>query len=127
MRVDITTSGDFRNTVRWLQDTSKKMPLQTLQSLGREGVESLGAHTPVGETGQTAAGWSFKIVHMRTGAELQFLNNAHPETYANVALLLQLGHGTGTGGYVQPIDYINPALSKVMNTAGDRLAKEMFK
>lgn len=127
MRVDITTSGDFKNTISWLNETKNKVPTSTLNSIGREGVNALKAATPKGETGKTAAGWSYRITKNRSGAELAFINNSHPETQANVARLIQLGHGTGTGGYVPPIDYINPALRSQFNSAGDRIAKEMFR
>lgn len=127
MRIDVTTSGDFNNTIKWLNEAKDKVPDSTLRNMGREGVAALRSATPKGETGETAAGWDYVVTKRKYGAELAFTNNAHPETQANVAKLIQFGHGTGTGGYVPPRDFINPALRGLLSTAGDRLAKEMFK
>lgn len=127
MHVEFTTSGDFEATISWLKRSKDRVPMSALNDMGKEGVGALKGSTPKGETGQTAAGWSYRVSRISVGAELAFVNNAHPETGVNIARLIQLGHGTGTGGYVQPIDYINPALKSVLGDAGTRLAKEMFK
>lgn len=127
MRIDITTSGDFKATIAWLNDAKGKTPTTTMNALGKEGVRALSGATPRGDTGETAAGWEYRLEKTATGSELAFVNNSHPEAYVNVAKLIQLGHGTGTGGYVPPIDYIRPALNSLFSTAGDRIAKEMVK
>ena len=127
MRVDITSSGEFKDTISWLNKVSNKQPTSTLKRIGNDGVKALRSATPIGETGATASGWNYKISRTSKGFEISWYNNAHPEVSANVAKLIQFGHGTGTGGYVPPRDYINPALRNIFNGAGDKLAKEVFK
>ena len=126
MRFECRTSGKFNNTLKWLDDVKNKVPTETLKAIGKEGVTKLSAATPKGETGETAAGWGYTVEKNSSGAELSFHNDAHPETAVPVAMLIQYGHGTGTGGYVPPIDYINPALNALFDSAGDRIAKELF-
>lgn len=127
MRIDIATSGDFKNTISWLEGTKNKTPRQSLNELGKQGVSGLKAKTPKGVSGLTAAGWQYKVQTTRNGAELYWYNNSHPGVSANVARLIQLGHGTGTGGYVPPVDFINPALRPTFGSAADKIAKEMFR
>lgn len=126
MRIETTSSGSFQNTTNWLSQSMNKSPETALNNIGNEGVAKLKNATPRGETGQTASGWDFRVKRLSTGAEVAFINTAHPESAVNVAKLIQFGHGTGTGGYVPPRDYINPALKDTFNSAGDRIAKEMF-
>lgn len=126
MKLDITSSGDFDKAIRWLETAPKKKPERDLRSIGEKGVRNLQQLTPK-DTGGTAMGWRYRVESTKEGSELYFFNTANPGSRANVAMLIQLGHGTATGGYVPPVDYIRPALRKLMNTAGDRLAKEMFK
>lgn len=126
MNVGIESSGNFDNITRWLTQATNKPPTKTLNQIGKEGVSALKGATPRGETGETAAGWDYRVEQIPEGAEVAYVNNAHPESSANVAKLIQYGHGTGTGGYVPPRDYINPALRATFNNSGDRLAKEMF-
>ena len=126
MRIDIVSSGEFKDTVRWLSELEKKIPTKTLNQIGRDGVSALERGTPK-DTGATARGWSYEVTKRAvSGAELVFYNSAHPELYVNIALLIQLGHGTNNGGYVQPVDYINPALRSLFDSAGDSIGKEMF-
>lgn len=127
MRVTTSVKGEFANAMSWLKATGTRIPTKTLQSIGEAGVASLRSQTPIGPTGRTSQGWGYKIQRRLFGADLVFYNNAHMDKKVNIALIMQLGHGTGTGGYVAPIDYINPALNGVFNGAGDKLAKEMFK
>ena len=127
MRIGISTSGSFKNITSWLTNAQHKSPNKVLKSLGNEGVRALSEFTPIGETGQTSMGWSFVISKTSKQYELAFINIAHPGESVNIAKIIRLGHGTGTGGYVPPNDYITPALSNIYKTAGDRIAKEMFK
>ena len=123
MRVDIVTKGDFRNITNWLNVVKDKSPTLVLRDIGREGVESLSRATPIGETGETARGWDYTI----DGSEVAWINRAHPEAVVNVAKIIQTGHGTGTGGYVPPYDYITPAMEMVYRRASERIQREMIK
>lgn len=127
MRIGISSSGSFNNITSWLTNAPNKSPNRVLKALGNEGVRSLSEFTPIGETGQTSMGWSFVISKSSKQYELAFINRAHPGESVNIAKIIRLGHGTGTGGYVPPNDYITPAMSNIYKTAGDRIAKEMFK
>lgn len=122
MKVSISTTGDFSKTIKRLQKMSKFDGKKTLSQIEKQGTASLSLHTPVGETGQTALGWTGKV----TDNEIQWANNAHPQESVNIAKIIQFGHGTGTGGYVPPFNYIPPALAPVFDTAVDVIAKEVF-
>lgn len=126
MEIGVQTSGGFDNIVAWLKNVSNSEPRTALNSIGREGVSRLQSATPR-RSGATAAGWNYKVNKTSSGWDVIWFNNAHPETSANVALLLQLGHGTGTGGYVPGQDYINPALRPIFTSATDKLMREMIK
>lgn len=126
MRIGVETKGDFQNITAWLKRVASNAPTATLNSLGKEGVSALRSATPK-RSGQTAGGWGYKVKKTGRGWDIIWYNNSHPETSANVALLLQNGHGTGTGGYVPGQDYINPALKPVYNSASRKLANEVFK
>lgn len=126
VKVSITTEGDFKEVKKWLTRSSTKVPNASLNTIGSKGVSALVAATPK-RRGVTASGWDYKIKRTRQGADVIYFNNANPETRANVAMLIQTGHGTRNGGYVPPIDYINPALNGIFSNAGDLIAKEMFK
>lgn len=128
MEIDITSKGSFADTTQWLAKiTNNKVPTSALNSIGRDGVKALQAATPIGDTGETAAGWSYAVNRLTNGSEVAFYNNSHPETYANIALLIQYGHGTKNGGYVPGRDYINPALRSVFSNGANRLGEEMLK
>ena len=125
MKFEITTSGNFKNTESWLTRMLSNKSSSTLDKLGAQGVASLSRNTPIGETGKTAAGWTYKVSKTKSGQELAWYNHGHPETMANVALLIQYGHGTGTGGYVPGRDYINPAMNDIFTNGAKQLLEEM--
>lgn len=95
--------------------------LNVLGRFGQMGVHALSRATPV-ETGETAASWGYRV---GTARGLYFIEwyNTHSEGGAPVAILIQYGHGTGTGGYVAGIDYINPAMRPIF----DRITAEVWK
>lgn len=127
MKVEIQTSGDFKNAESFLARLLTKNPESKLRVLGAQGVAQLSHYTPVGDTGQTAAGWSYEVSKTRSGLQLAWYNHAHPETMANVALLIQYGHGTGTGGYIPGYDYINPAMQSLFTVGAKSFLEEMTK
>ncbi len=92
-----------------------------LNRYGREGVNALSAETPR-ETGRAATSWSFEVVQSK-GSYAIYWNNSDLENGFPVAVMIQYGHGTGTGGYVQGRDYINPAIVPIF----DRIADEVWK
>lgn len=117
----ITSSGSFRNSRRFLNRVSNMNIASQLESFGREGVAALAAATPV-DSGLTAASWQYKVTHSANEWSITWYNT-HVVSGTPVAILLQYGHGTGTGGYVRGRDYINPAIKPIF----DRIAEEVWK
>lgn len=103
--------GDFRNTDRFLKKMSKMDFINTLRGVAQKGVQALIAATPV-DSGLTANSWGYEIKRSRSSFEIVWTNTnvvaGHP-----IAIMLQYGHGTGTGGYVRGRDYINPAMRPI--------------
>lgn len=124
MKISVQSTGDFNNTIRWLEKSSNVNVNPTLNRLGREGVSALSSATPK-DTGGTAAGWEYKIESRGGYSELYFVNNSRLNLSVNLATILDSGHGTGTGGYVPPVNYIRPAISNTFAIAGDLILKEV--
>lgn len=113
--------GDFRRTETFLSQVRNNKRLALLHKYGQEGVRALASGTPV-DSGKTAGSWTYDIVQTQKSTSV-YWSNTNINDGANVAILLQYGHGTGSGGYVEGIDYINPAMRPVF----DRLAQEAWK
>ncbi len=120
MGIVFTHKGSFKNTDRMLQRMSRFEISRILNKYGERGVAALSAATPV-DTGKTAESWEYEVEKTHTGWAIS-QNNTNINNGVNIALILQLGHGTGTGGYVEGIDYINPALAPLF----DQLANEAW-
>nr|WP_330371635.1 hypothetical protein [Marvinbryantia formatexigens] len=97
------------------------MRLGVLDKYGRAGVDALSSATPV-DSGETASSWGYEIEHSAGSSRIIF-TNSHINKGVSIAIILQYGHGTGTGGYVEGRDYINPAIQPVF----DNLVKEAWK
>ena len=113
--------GDFKKTERFLSNAAKIKVDAILKRYGTEGVAALAHATPV-RTGATANSWDFSITRSHWGYTITW-TNFHKNQGANIAILIQYGHGTGTGGYIPPIDYVNPAMKPIF----DRIAEEIWK
>ena len=121
--IKITYKGDFKKTIHWLQKRKRLNFLRSLNKYGEMGVQALSSATPV-DTGTTAASWGYTIEPSEGSVTISWTNsNIHDGV--NVAVILQYGHGTGTGGYVQGIDYINPALKDIFQEIADAAWKEV--
>jgi len=103
--------GDFRNTDRFLKRMSKADFASVLKSVGQQGVQALAAATPV-DSGLAANSWGYQTKRSRGSFEIIW-TNSDIENGFPVAIGLQYGHGTGTGGYVRGRDYINPAMRPI--------------
>lgn len=106
--ISATATGSYENTIRFLEKMKSDSIFRALDRYGPVGVRYLSEATPK-ETGETAHSWTYKVSHGK-GKHILSFNNTHEEGGVNIAVILQYGHGTGTGGYVEGIDYINPAL-----------------
>ena len=94
--------------------------LPFLQQAGLKGVQALKERTPI-DTGLTAESWDYEILIDKYGIRIEWINTNVVNGWFNVALSLQYGHGTRRGGYVEGIDYINPALKPVFDEIAERL------
>ena len=115
--------GDFSKTFRFLERAKAAARLSVLDRYGRMGVAALESATPV-DSGLTARSWSYEVVMDRNSARLEF-HNSHINDGVNVAILLQYGHGTGTGGWIEGIDYINPAVQPIFEQIVEDVWKEV--
>lgn len=126
MQVVFESKGDFDNLQKWLQSVSKNPPTAALTKIAVEGKKSLAANTPR-DTGETAGGWQAEITTKPGGSEIAWINTAHPEANVNLAVIIDQGHGTGTGGYVPPRPYIQRSMNGIFSRAGTMIAEEMIK
>ena len=113
--------GDFSKLNSYLERVKHAVKLSELDRFGREGVNALASATPV-NSGLTASSWEYNIERNSTGAAIQFYNTNVNEG-VNIAIILQYGHATKNGGWVEGRDYINPAIRPVF----DKLAEEAWK
>ena len=113
--------GDFSKLNRYLERVKEAANVGILDKYGREGVAALASATPV-QTGKTASSWSYEIKRQNGSVSLEFYNS-NINKGVPIAIILQYGHGTGTGGWVQGRDYINPAIQPIF----DKLAEEAWK
>lgn len=125
MGISITQKGSFKNTEQYLQRLQQAQIFSTLERYGSIGVTALSNATPV-ESGATAAGWTYTIVQ-RPGYYSIRWHNSNINQGVPIAILLQYGHGTGTGGYVQGRDYINPAMRPIFDQIANDAWKEVTK
>jgi hypothetical protein len=119
--ITITEKGSFSNTERYLSRLKTQELLSVLSKYANEGVVALSNATPR-ESGETAESWYYSIVQ-RPGYYSIRWHNRHIVDGIPIAVLIQYGHGTGTGGYVQGRDYIMPAIRPIF----DRIAAEAWK
>lgn len=123
--IEMRQSGDFKKSLTFLTHLRTRNIRPILEKYGQKGVEALAEATPKA-TGKTAASWSYEIKMEKTGAVLSW-NNANIVDGVPIAVILQYGHGTRNGGYVQGVDYINPAMKPVFDAIRDELWKEVTK
>lgn len=122
----IVCTGSFNHTERFLRNAKKRDFYKNLDQYGRMGVEALSAATPV-DTGTTAESWGYEIHESKGRVEIVWTNSNINDGWACVALLIQYGHGLPQGGYVEGIDYINPAMRPIFDKIADGVWKEVTK
>lgn len=121
MRVKFEVSGGFTKTERFLNRMKRREYLNVLDEFGRDGVQALRNATPV-DSGATVEAWDYEIKRTRDCTEIVW-TNSNINDGVPIAVILQYGHGTGTGGYVQGRDYINPAIRPIF----DKIAEKAWK
>jgi len=114
-------SGDFKNTERLLTNASRMNYINILHQYGKEGVSALAMATPK-DSGNTAACWGYEIIQNGSSFGIKW-TNSNIVNGVPIAIILQYGHGTRNGGYVQGRDYINPAIQPIF----DKIAEDVWK
>ena len=117
----IRQKGDYSKLTNYLVKTKNVVRNLNLDRYGREGVAALASATPV-DSGLTASSWYYEIKHSRGSSSITFYNS-NIQNGIPIAILLQYGHGTRNGGWVEGRDYINPAIQPIF----DKIAKEAWK
>lgn len=123
MGLHISSIGDFERTIRFLTKMNRGDYMDRIKECCERGVVALSRATPV-ETGKTAESWSYEIRTTFDGLVV-YWTNANVINGFNVAVGLQYGHGTGTGGYVRGLDYINPAMRPVFEEIANDIWQEV--
>ena len=115
--------GDFSKFSNYLKKMQKAAKVDVLDEYGKAGVAALSSATPV-DSGLTASSWYYKIERNANSARIIFLNS-NTNKGVPIAIILQYGHGTGTGGWVEGRDYINPAIQPVFDKLADAAWREV--
>lgn len=121
--ITFVSKGDFSKTLKFLEKSKKFDPQDILKKYGELGVQALAEATPK-DSGETAASWSYEIRHGREQSSI-YWTNSNVNKGVPIAIILQYGHGTGTGGYVQGRDYISPAILPIFDNLADSVWKEL--
>ncbi len=117
--------GDFSKLTRYLERAKEVVKLGDLDKFGREGVAALASATPI-DSGKTASSWSYEIKHKNGSVSISFYNS-NIQNGVPIAIILQYGHGTRNGGWVQGRDYINPAIQPIFDKIANEAWREVTK
>lgn len=123
--ISFRQKGDFSKLTRFLEKAKEAVKIGDLDRFGREGVAALASATPV-DSGLTASSWYYEIKHGKESVSISF-HNSHINKGVPIAIILQYGHGTRNGGWVQGRDYINPAVQPIFDKIADNAWKEVTK
>ena len=121
--ISFEQKGSFSNTEKFLKNASSRNYRNILERYAQAGVSALSASTPV-SSGKTASSWSY-IIEQSGNTMSVIWTNSNIQEGVNIALILQYGHGTRNGGYVQGQDYINPALRPIFDKMADDAWREV--
>lgn len=113
--------GDFSKLTRFLEKAKNTIKIGDLDRYGREGVAALASATPI-DSGETANSWYYEIQNANGSVTISF-NNSNIQNGVPIAVILQYGHGTRNGGWVEGRDYINPAIRPIF----DRIANDAWR
>lgn len=123
--ISFKQKGDFSNLSRFLEKAKETIKIGDLDRYGREGVAALSSVTPV-DSGLTASSWYYKIERGNGSISISF-HNSNVQNGVPIAIILQYGHGTRNGGWVEGRDYINPAIQPLFDKIADNAWKEVRK
>lgn len=119
--ISFSHKGDFSKFTNFLEKAREVIHLGNLDRYGREGVAALESATPK-DSGETAQSWSYEIIHRNGSATIAF-NNSNIQNGVPIAVIIQYGHGTRNGGWVEGRDYINPAIQPIF----DKIANDAWR
>lgn len=117
--------GDFSKLTRFLERAKETVRLGDLDKYGRQGVAALSSATPI-DSGLTAESWYYEIENKKGSAIITFYNS-NVQNGVPIAIVLQYGHGTRNGGWVQGRDYINPAIQPIFDEIVNEAWREVTK
>ena len=123
--ISFRQKGDFSKLTSFLERAKESVKIGDLDKYGREGVAALSSATPI-DSGKTANSWSYEIINKNGSVTISF-NNSNIQNGVPIAIILQYGHGTKNGGWVQGRDYINPAIQPVFDEIVDKAWREVTK
>lgn len=123
--IRVKHKGDFSKVNRYLAKVKKAVKVSDLDKFGREGVAVLASVTPV-NTGLTANSWYYEIEQKNGSSTIRFCNS-NVQNGVLVAIILQYGHGTRNGGWVEGRDYINPAVQPIFDEIVNKAWREVTK
>lgn len=124
MPIKFVQKGNFSKTSIFFEKCLNLFKIGVLDGYGREGVDALSMATPV-DTGKTAASWRYEITNKPGNLSITWVNDSTTKDGIPIIVLIQYGHGTGNGGYVQGRDFINPAIKPIFDRISDALWKEV--
>ena len=123
--ISFRQKGDFSKLTQFVERAKESVKIGDLDKYGREGVAALSSATPI-DSGKTANSWSYEITNKDGSVTITF-NNSNIQNGVPIAIILQYGHGTRNGGWVQGRDYINPAIQPVFDEIVDKAWREVTK
>lgn len=121
----LVSKGDYSKATKYLERVREASEIKIAEKYGRLGVAALASATPV-DSGLTASSWSYEIRRSSGSVSIDFLNS-NQNKGVRIAIILQYGHGTGTGGWVEGRDYINPAIQPIFDEMADEAWAEVTK
>ena len=123
--ISFRQKGDFSKLDHYFERVKEAAKIGVLDKYGQAGVSALSSATPV-ESGKTASSWYYEIKRQNGSVALEFYNS-NVNNGVPIAVILQFGHGTGTGGWVKGRDYINPAIQPIFDKIAEDAWKEVTK
>lgn len=121
--ISLQSKGDFKKTEKFLKKAMGRDYRKILDKYGKQGVDALVRLTPF-DTGTTASMWYYEIIQNDGYISIEW-NNSNINKGVNIAIILQYGHGTRNGKWVEGTDYINPALKLIFKELADAAWKEV--
>lgn len=121
--IKLTSKGSFKNSFKIVNTIKRRSYFDALKVYGQKGVDALSKSTPV-DTGKTASSWDYEILE-ENGRLKIIWTNSNVNKYIPIAIIIQYGHATRNGGWVEGIDYINPALKPIFEQIRDNVWREV--